>query len=62
MRKTRSYMESREVYRERFPASRMTFQMTDFHLYRLLLEGGRFVAGFGSIHTLTPGILDRLAD
>jgi len=53
--------ESRDIYLERYPASRSVFQLGDFHLYELQIESARLIAGFGSIHTLNRSTLAEAA-
>ncbi len=52
---------SRDLYLEKYPSSRSIFQLGDFHLYELVIESGRLIAGFGSIHTLNRGTLAEAA-
>ena len=54
------WQAARDLYLGRFPASRMTFQLGDFHLYRLAVRRGRFFVGFAKTYNLTPGLLARL--
>ncbi len=53
---------ARDVYIEKYPSSRSIFQLGDFHLYELLVESGRLIAGFGSIHTLNRRTLAEAAE
>lgn len=46
--------EDRRRYLARFPESEALFQMSDFALFRLSLERGRFIGGFGEIFWLSP--------
>ncbi len=52
---------ARDVYIDKYPSSRSIFQLGDFHLYELVVESGRLIAGFGSIHTLNRGTLAEAA-
>lgn len=45
----------------RFPAAAMTLALPGFSLYRLDIEGGRVVAGFGSALDLSPADFRGLA-
>ena len=60
-RQTADYDSGRRLYQARFPSSARTFALGDFSLYELVPETGRFVAGFGSAHTVTAKILAQLA-
>jgi putative heme iron utilization protein len=53
--------ESRDIYLERYPASRSVFQLGDFHLFELQIQTARLIAGFGSIHTLDRRTLAEAA-
>ena len=55
------YPEARALYLGKFPSSARVFVLGDFNLYQLAVEKGRFVAGFGSAHTISPRVLQRLA-
>jgi hypothetical protein len=46
---------------QRFPSAAMTLALADFSLYRLEIEGGRVVAGFGSALSLSPAEFRDLA-
>lgn len=56
-----SYVSDQTLYLEKFPKSRMTFQLGDFRLYELRLESARFVAGFGKTFDLTPAEFEQLS-
>ena len=58
-RTSAEYADGRLSYLARFPGSEITFQLGDFHLYRLNIAKLRFVAGFGRTFNLAP---DRLKD
>ena len=45
----------------RFPSAAMTLALPDFSLYRLGIEGGRVVAGFGSAFSLSLADFGGLA-
>ena len=55
------YREARSLYLGKFPSSARVFMLGDFNLYRLAIDTGRFVAGFGSAHTVSPRVLEHLA-
>lgn len=58
---SKDYEADRARYITRFPGSEMTFQLGDFRLYALHIEGGRLVAGFGRARNLTPRLLAEAA-
>jgi putative heme iron utilization protein len=41
------YARARARYLARFPAAAQTFELGDFSLYRLTVDNGRYVGGFG---------------
>jgi putative heme iron utilization protein len=43
----------------RFPRQQNTFELADFAFWRLAPRDARFVAGYGSIHNLSPAELER---
>ncbi len=43
----------------RFPRQQNTFALADFAFWRLAPRDARFVAGYGSIHNLSPAELER---
>jgi putative heme iron utilization protein len=45
----------------RFPKAAMTLALPDFSLYRLEIQGGRVVAGFGNAQSLSSGDFRDLA-
>jgi putative heme iron utilization protein len=49
--------EARSRYLARFPESEGLFQMADFSLFKLNLERGRYIGGFGDIFWLSPADL-----
>ena len=61
-RKSAEREEGRAWYLERFPDSRITFNLGDFTLYRLDFVAGTYVAGFGRAMDIEPGDLKRLAE
>ena len=60
-RETPEWEEARDRYLAKFPKSTITFQLGDFNLYALRVDGGRFVAGFGKAFDVTPDDLAGLA-
>jgi putative heme iron utilization protein len=56
------YLAGRIVYLSKFPQSEQTFALGDFNLYALMVESGRFVAGFGQIYNLTSETLRQLGE
>ena len=50
------------TFLRRFPKAAMTLALPDFALYRLEIEGGRAVAGFGSALRLSRGDFRDLAE
>lgn len=48
----------RALYLERFPAAELYADFGDFHFYRLTIEEGYFVAGFGRIARLQAADLN----
>jgi hypothetical protein len=55
-----AYAEDAQAYVARFPSAATTLGLGDFRLYRLGIEGGRLVAGFGRAFNLSREILGRL--
>lgn len=55
------YAEVKKIYLERFPAAEQLFSLGDFNLWRITLQGGRFVAGFGRAFNLVPEILKKVS-
>jgi heme iron utilization protein len=43
----------------RFPRQEQTFELADFSFWRIVPRDARFVAGYGSIHNLSPADLER---
>ena len=60
-REVADWAAARDVYIDKYPSSRSIFQLGDFHLYELVIESGRLIAGFGSIHTLNRRTLAEAA-
>jgi putative heme iron utilization protein len=56
-----AYETGRALYLEKFPKSKITFQLGDFRLYELRVETARFVAGFGKTFDLMPAELEQLS-
>jgi putative heme iron utilization protein len=57
---TDAYADGATRYQEKYPGSQITFGMGDFNLYRLEVQSGRFVAGFGKIYNLFPPTLKTI--
>lgn len=53
-RGTPAYVEARAAYLERLPSSAVTFELGDFTLYALRVEGGRLVLGFAQALDVAP--------
>lgn len=49
-----AYAAGQHSYLEKFPKSRITFQLGDFTLYELRIESARLVAGFAKTTDLAP--------
>jgi len=60
-RRSDAWVEGREWYLERFPDSRITFNLGDFTLYRLEFQHGLYVGGFGRAVEIAPGDIAKLA-
>jgi hypothetical protein len=60
-RKSDAWVEARSRYLERFPDSRITFNLGDFTLYRLEFRQGLYVGGFGRAVEIEPGDLPKIA-
>lgn len=54
------YAAGRVLYLGKFPQSKQTFSLGDFNLYALMIEAGRYVAGFGRIYNVTSETLWNL--
>jgi putative heme iron utilization protein len=55
------WIEGRGWYLERFPDSRITFNLGDFTLYRLEFQRGLYVGGFGRAMEIEPDDLPKIA-
>jgi heme oxygenase (biliverdin-IX-beta and delta-forming) len=60
-RKSDAWVEGRGWYLERFPDSRITFNLGDFTLYRLEFQRGLYIGGFGRAVNIEPADIARLA-
>ena len=54
------YPGARDAYLRKFPNTALNFQLGDFLLVRIRVEGARLVTGFGKIFDLTGDDLKRL--
>lgn len=54
------YASARARYLATFPDAAITFGLGDFAIYRLTMQTGRFVAGFGRIYKLNAELLRSL--
>lgn len=54
--------ELKAAWLARFPDSAIGFELADFGFFRVTPRDARFVAGFGSIHNLSPAALSAAAD
>ena len=55
------FQPAARAFLARFPAAAMTLALPDFSLYRLNVEGGRLVLGFGHALNLSASLLHDLA-
>jgi len=60
-RKSAEWEEGRARYLERFPDSRITFNLGDFTLYRLEFQKGLWVGGFGRAVEIEPEDIAKIA-
>jgi putative heme iron utilization protein len=60
-RKGEAWVAGREIYLQRFPDSRITFNLGDFTLYRLALREGLYVGGFGRAVEIPAKDLPKIA-
>jgi putative heme iron utilization protein len=60
-RKSPDWEQGRGWYVDRFPDSRITFNLGDFTLYRLEFQRGLWVGGFGRAVEITSGDIAKLA-
>jgi len=58
---TGDYNRAKACYLARHPKSKISFELDDFELVRVIPEAGRFVAGFARAHDLESADLARLA-
>ena len=55
------FKDAARAFLRRFPASATTLQLADFALYRLGLESGRLILGFGQAYNLSRSHFTELA-
>jgi putative heme iron utilization protein len=55
------FKDAARAFLRRFPAAAMTLQLADFALYRLGLESGRLILGFGQAYNLSRSHFAELA-
>jgi heme iron utilization protein len=60
-RKGEAWLAGRERWLQRFPDSRITFNLGDFTLYRLEFRQGLYVGGFGRAVEISPRDIAKLA-
>jgi putative heme iron utilization protein len=60
-RKGEEWIAGRELYLQRFPDSRITFNLGDFTLYRLTFREGLYVGGFGRAVEIPAEDLPKIA-
>jgi hypothetical protein len=60
-RKSAEWEQGRAWYLERFPDSRITFNLGDFTLYRLEFQKGLWVGGFGRAVEIAPDDVPKIA-
>jgi putative heme iron utilization protein len=60
-RKGEEWVAGRELYLQRFPDSRITFNLGDFTLYRLTFREGLYVGGFGRAVEIPPEDVPKIA-
>lgn len=48
------YANGKALYLERFPPAAQMFELPDFSLFKISVLSVRFIAGFGSAHSLGP--------
>jgi putative heme iron utilization protein len=56
------FQPAARAFLARFPGAAMTLALPDFSLYRLNVEGGRLVLGFGHALNLSASLLGDLAN
>jgi hypothetical protein len=59
-RNSAAWAEGRAAYVDRFPDSRITFDLGDFTLYRLEFQHGLYIAGFGRAIEIAPGDIPKI--
>ena len=60
-RQGEAWLAGRERWLQRFPDSRITFNLGDFTLYRLEFRQGLYVGGFGRAVEISPRDIAKLA-
>jgi heme iron utilization protein len=60
-RKGEEWIAGRDLYLQRFPDSRITFNLGDFTLYRLTFREGLYVGGFGRAVEIPAEDLPKIA-
>ena len=61
-RDTAEWIAARDLDLERFPSAAISIGLTDFSMYRLALQSGMYVAGFGRAIALPPEDIARLGE
>jgi putative heme iron utilization protein len=61
-RKSEAWTAGRERYLQKFPDSRITFNLGDFTLYQLEFQHGLYVAGFGRAMDVSAADIRRLTE
>jgi hypothetical protein len=59
--KCEEWVAGRELYLQRFPDSRITFNLGDFTLFRLEFQKGLWVGGFGRAVEIEPEDIAKIA-
>ncbi len=57
-----AFQDAARAFLGRFPAAAMTLSLPDFSLYRLVLDGGRLILGFGRALNLSRSSFKNLED
>jgi heme iron utilization protein len=55
-----NYNSIKENYLKKYPTAEMLFNLDDFHIYKIEIEQGRYVAGFANTYNLTKQSLESL--
>jgi hypothetical protein len=55
------FAAARTLYLSYFPDAEMQFELADFHLFRLVPSGVRYVGGFARAASITPATLSQAA-